>query len=437
MSTINQAADPQDMNTVNMQVDMTDATSEHLEQLTQLNAFIDRLETTGTLDKDIAFESSAIFTGNEILRAYYSPLDAQKKFNSAMESFTDKVAETAMRVFEALKKAIIRLKDWLMGKLKGKDEDKSKIMEAGNQAKLQKLLSDPEFDRIDAILKTAQKAGLEDYRPVEANSRLAKMFEGYKQTLSDMEVDFLTSGTYYRNIQVLVKDWNEGHYSEFVSTLRGDIDAWTDEGLDKTKHVGKDSRVVREFRDTMQASANTLFAKHSRKLSAIRYMEETHQNTRTAGNVHRLHEFLTKPSSLFPHISNLWKTIHFESMTTDDQELIKSLDKVETYFDARIKMMRERASVDKVLWPAEDAFLQLCAKINQDALKAITILVRISDIIRKSAICALNATNKSFTYIRHLLQQIKASASANVEEVERCIQAIDTRHKELEQLVSY
>jgi hypothetical protein len=423
------ALDPQQLHGIDV--------DSHLEQLEQLDLFIQRLEDAGELSKEVALESAAMFDDTNILNSYYSISDKQQKFNSAVESLGEKIMSGLQKAFQAMLEMVIRIKDWFKKKLGLGDYVAGvAILGVAAQQEIQKALSKVDLSAIDKLVENNGK-GLEDYRPAEVNSKLARVFDNYKQTLSDMEIDFLTSGTYYRNIQVLVKDWNSGSYGEFVAKLQSDISDWTGAGLDKTKHVGKDARVVREFKDKMQAEANEMLARHNRKFTAIRYMEETHQNTRTAGNIHRLHEFLNKPSALFPHISNLWKTIHFESMSEDDQKLIKSLDQIEEYFNTRIKALREHASVEKLLWPAEDAFLQLCAKVNQDALKAITVLVRISDIIRKSAICAFNATNKSFSYIRHLLVQVKGTGKANVQEIDKCIQAIDARHAELKNLVTY
>lgn len=430
--------DPQDMSRITWAAthdEMQKESDEQVNKLEQLISFIHGEAPDVSGHREYAVEAAVLFGSPELLTLpAHCFVAGNERYEAAIEGFFDKTREALLRFWEHLKAMVRHVIDWFKGlfeKKKDKTPDSKKVTTI-----LDKVVGDRQLTVILGQ-ENVSNVGNEDFRPANGGSRLAKMFENYKDTLTDKEVDFLTSGTYYRNIQLLVKDWNQGRYPSFISSLQADIDRWTDEGLSRTKHVGKDVRVVKEFRDEMQESGNKFMQDHARAFMNIRHMEEMHQNTRTAGNLHRLHEFLAKPSALFPHISNLWKTIHFESMTEDDRQLIRSLEEIEQSYDVRIKHMRERSSVDKMIWPAEDAFLQLCAKINQDALRHITILTRISDVIKHSAINAFNATNKSFAYIRHLLQQIRMQPNVDRKEVERCLQSIDERHRELQALVSY
>lgn len=352
----------------------------------------------------------------------------------ALESFYEATKGILVSAYEKMLVWLEKIKLYFLKMFKGKD--KSKITTKENQAKLHKLLQDPLDSKIDGFLALADKAALEDLSQA-GNGKLQQIFNRFKETLSDQEADFLTSGTYYRNIKVLVKDWNECKFSAFIKGLQHDIDSWGNDGLSQAKHVGKDVRVVNEFRERMRLKAEDIRAKYRKNFMAIKHLEETHLNLRSAGNLTRLHEFLNKPSALFPHVSNLWKVIEFESMTNDDKALINEIDKITNEFELRIKTMREKTSVDTMVWPAEDAVLQLITKTNQDMLKYISTLAGISAVLRTSAITAFNATNKSFAYIKHILNLVKAMPNVNSVEVERCIDSIDKRHKELEELVQY
>lgn len=393
------------------------------------------LEHQPELTKDIALESAIIHSDDRILATYYSGDDKLKKYQTALEEMSIGIVAAIAAGIAAVVAIVVKLINHLRGNVNSSGFTGNKDQVTA----VQKIVGDRELvDAVDDALRIAHDAGgtaLEDFRQM-GGVAVGDVFDRYKDSLNEPEVDFLTTGTRYHATKDTISEFTSRHFPSYIKGMSEDIENWVTEGLKQAPFVGKSEETVHDFmRDegTKLAAIRRKYASHA---ADIEEMERRCRNHSPQGNVGHLQTFRDRPSSLFPHLEKIWKDAKFEHITEEDKKLIASLEEVKQRFEKSANVMKAKAEKRDRPWPAEEAIMRLAHDTHRDVVKHLTGLVKVGSFIRSSTHTAYRATSKSFTYILLILNAINKMPNVDHKALYKSIDVIQRKQRELNEVAN-
>ena len=429
------------MNQLNASFESYDNLGDKLNRLIELG---EHLGNSQSLIMSSAMEADAIIPEKQILSTYFGTNPKEQKYQLAVESIKDSIVETVTKAYNAIVEMLKKFIGWIKSFFTSNkfQADEKQV----NQIK--KELSDQKFltctKDVDDLLAEAGTAALEDigirgdgdheYRgdPI----KVGDVFEIFKRSLNEHEVDFLTSGHQYKIIKNVVDEFSHGHYPDFINGISDEIQSWLQNGLTEAPHVGRDEDVVERFSHKQKRILDQIKQKYHTASSGIEEMERMCVTNPPKGDHQHLNLFQKKPSILFPHIERIWDTVKFEKITDEDKKLITSLEKVRKQFETDSKNISSKLSSQKQTWPPEEAILRLAQRTNREMLQHISSLVKVGVFIKNSANTAYQATMKSFSYITRLLNAISKLPNVNREKLNKCIDVIQAKRRAIDKITA-
>lgn len=405
---------------------------DYAKRLDLLEELAEQIEQAKDLSLTTALEADKIIPDINILDCYFSPDEGVATYQKALEEVSAGAVAIVAAAIAAVAALIYKLIQFIRGKLNtpnhfvGNAEQVKAVEDVLRDHELKSALSEAED-----ILKHVPKDAMEDMRPQGyVNVSVTEVFDSFKRSLNESEVDFLTSGHRYKVIKDVVEDFSRGKYPDFVYGIGDDIDRWIKDGLDKAPHIGRDSDVVNTFIREQKRQYETIKSDYRQNFSGIRDMVQRCMDHVAKGSIEHLHMFQKKPSALFPHLEHLWRSIRFENISHEDKRLLSSLERVKKQFDEMARKMEGRSEHSRG-WAAEDAMLRLAQSSTREMAEYISNLVRVGNFIRNSSEAAYHATVKSFSYITRLLNAISKIPDVDRDRLKKCLDVITQKRNAL------
>jgi len=409
--------------------DKLDSIEASLDKETEVLAALESLQVNmkaSGFSMDMAFEADRLLPDGQILRAYCEQSSAAARYRLAEESLMAGIKDSVMKIMEHVSTMLKKAIGWLVsllgknGIFTGNKKQVTEVMGILGDRALLAAVEDG-FDEANKV-----RAGMEDFALGSATTTKS-IFASYQSTLSDHEIDFITSGNRYKNIRDAVGEFTRAQFAKFIRNYEFDLHEWSQEGLERSVHVGNDEDVVRAFVVKRTNSLNALQDNYMDRIRLLREMAD--QYVHDAGAVHRdrLKIFLNKPSGLFPHLEHLWKEIHFERISDEDQELLKSLQDIQKKHEALIVKFKASSGQEDKKWAPRDEMLKLIAKAHQNSMTIVSKLVKVAGYIKQAANTAYSATMKSFNYIVRVLNEVSKMPGVNRERVLKSLDVINAR----------
>ena len=411
-----------------------------VERFNALSDISKRIDTDGSLSLNTAMEADSIVPEKCILSAYFGSNDRIQKQQLAVESIKDSIIEAIKNTYDYIIATLKRFIGWFheiaARMFTGNKKQISEIHTVLNDTELLTAMKD-----VDELVTSVGNVSLEDFYspPEESRSsgvKVTDVFENFKKSLNEQEVDFLTSGHRYRVIKTVVDDFTHQHYSDFINGFSNDIQKWIKDGLDEAPHIGKNDDVVESFTHKRIRQLDTIRQKYNGTIKHIEDLESKCISVPPKGDLNHLNLFQKQPSILFPHIERIWKTIKFEKISEDDRKLIANLEKIRKQFETDGKQIIGRIENRKQYWPAEDSVLRSAQRANREMLKYIASLVKVGGFIKNSANTAYHATVKSFSYINRLLNAIGKLPNVDRDKLLKCIDIINAKRRKIDAITS-
>lgn len=256
------------------------------------------------------------------------------------------------------------------------------------------------------------------------------IFSHYRESLTEQELDFLTTGERYNVTRNSIIIFTNGRFSDYIKSLSSDVEAWTEKAIMDAPFVGKNEEPVADFVREKRKEIDNINVKYLIHAADIDEMERQCKEHKAFGNPQQLHVFQDKPSRLIPHLETVWKKSEFEKISEEDRRLIANLDSIKDNFERTYKLMKARSEKRERPWPAEEAVLHLADKMRREIISQIVGLVRVGGFIRHSAETAFHATTKSFAYIVKILNVLSKMDNVDQEQVIKCLDTMREKQKE-------
>lgn len=413
-----------------------DQINEKFESLLDIS---NKLESDGVLSLNTAMEADNLIPDKYVLSTYFGSNDKTQKHQIAVESIKNSIIESIKNAYDYIVSMLKRFIGWLNDivhrTFTGSKKQTDEIHSVLNDAELSSCMKD-----VDDLYKTAGNVALEDFYNNDEDRgsgiRVTDVFENFKKSLNEHEIDFLTSGHRYKTIKTVVDDFTHQHYADFINGFSEDIQKWFKEGLDEAPHIGKSDDVVERFNYKRTRQLNTIRQKYNTTIVHIEDLERKCISVPPKGDHTHLNLFQKQPSILFPHIERIWQTIKFEKISEDDRKLIANLEKIRKQFETDGKQFIGKLESKKQFWPAEDVVLRGAQRANREMLKYIASLVKVGGFIKNSANTAYHATVKSFSYISRLLNAIGKLPNVDRDRLLKCIDVINEKRRRIDAITS-
>lgn len=388
---------------------------------------------------DLAMEADVIVPNKSILSIYMSTQSKSQKYSLAVESIHEKIVDAVVRVYNHIVKMIKSFIAMLMKPFSSNKKDIAQtneiVMDVVKDHQLQIAMKD-----IDGFVADAQSVATEDMlNPSKlTNISINDIYEKFVDTLSDPEVDFLTSGHRYKTIKNVVDSYIKGHYPEFISDMSGAIQKWVEDGLQEAPHIGKAEDSVKRFMTNRESLLSTVNKNHKETIEGLRELEKLcGSNTVNTADRARLHVFLKTPSMLFPHIERMLESVRFERISDSERKLISNLEKIRQHFEADVRHIQMKLNSDIPNWPAQEAVLKAAQRANREMLENIAALTKVSLFIKHSAEVAFHTTSKAFSYVINILREVQRLPNIDRDKVKECVEIVQSRRRKLDGLTSF
>ena len=382
------------------------------------------------LSVEVAFEADRIAPDVKLLEAYYLNNYPKDRARVAAEGIGQSIVDVSLRIMARIREMVKKAIQWLLGVFNSKSGFTGKSEQV---VAVQRILNDPALAKAikDGLAEGKGSAlGVEDYFPNNDTATLNGMYSTYEASLSDVEIDFLTSGTKYKQVRNMVSDFTGGHLAEFIRDYEKDLFKWGQEGLEKAIHTGNGEDAVQGYIVDQTRKLKAMQEQYERPVRIINEMSDAY--VKNAESVHRdrLKVFLREPSKLFPHLEHLWKEIHFERISEDDRKILHTLEDVERNHEQIITKFKTYANSSKK-WAPEEEMFKLITKTHQEGMVIIGKLVRVAGYIKTASGTAYTASIKSLGYIIKVLNEISKLPNANREKVMKSIDIISAKRIQL------
>lgn len=355
-----------------------------------------------------------------------------------LEGLMSGIWDMIAKIFDKIGKMIDKLIAWLKS-ISGMGSSNSNFYTPETGKKINAIMNDSELKHAIADgLKEASKAttlGTEDFfsAPIE---QTLEVFTGYQKSLSDKEVDFLTSGHRYKTIEKAVDSYTRARLPEYVMGIEYDLFTWGQEGLNKSLHTGNGEIAVENFVKEQKAKLTELERKYEHSTKFIRAMSDEFAGIANENAARdRLNVFLKSPSGLFPHLEHLWKVIHFDRISEEDSKLINTLEDIHKKHETMLHRFRAQAKENDKFWPAEDEMLKMIMTAHKESSANLSKVVKVAGYIKESALTAFNATMKSFSYLIRILSIVSKMGNVDQVKVKRSVEIISQRRRDLNSLL--
>lgn len=409
-----------------------------LEQLNTLISLKSNLESIGKCNKSIALEADRLLPDSGILNIYYSQANNTEKYQLATEGIGLGIVNALSHVMNTVGHVV----DKFIDVLKGTTHNSNGHQPTGviDSVAISKELSNREDvqlleDVLDDVNHEYPGISLEDALPPTIKIDINSIFESYKNSLTDHEIDFLSSGHVYKTIRNIVDEFSDNDYSDYIETLSDTLAYWLASNLKQTPHIGKDEDVVKTFEAQQKAALLTTFDHYQGKTNTIKDLIDLIGIARANSDTTSILLFKRKPSVLFPHLEHIWSSIKFENITQRDRELIASLETIKKSFEDESKKILHKLDSTRI-WPAEEAILKIAHKYYIELASNLMLLMRVASYIKTSSQSAYHATIKSFTYIQKLLNVLHKLPNIDTAKLHKCIDRINEKRKFLNAVVS-
>ncbi len=409
------------------------------ERIDALMDLAQQMSLDDSLTMSAAMEADAIMPDKNILSVYFGSGNKSEKHKLATESILSGIVESIKKAYDYVVSMIKKFIGWISSFFNGKGFTVEVSVISGIRGVLNDSYLASALSEVDSMVSQVAKGiGMEDIGFMAGHQpsiQISEVFENFKRSLNEHEVDFLTSGQRYKVIKDVVSEFTRGHYPDFVNGFSKELQDWVKDGLKEAPHIGRDQDVVSKFTAQRIRVINDIKHKYSSTIRGIDELEHKCVGYPPKGD-HHLGVFQKQPSSLFPHIERIWQTVKFENISSEDKKLILSLEKVKKQFEADSKQITGMLQTRENGWPAENAVLKLAHSSNRDMLKYIATLVRVGAFIRTSANTAYQATMKSFTYITRLLHAIGKLPNIDRDRLHKCLEVINQKRRAIDSLTA-
>lgn len=385
---------------------------------------------SGNFTADIAFEADRIAPASGILGAYYDNQLQKDRLRVGNEAILATIWDTVLKMMAKIREMIKNAIQWFVNLFNRKGFKGSKKQVES----IQKIMDDRELARaIDEGLAEAKgkNLGKEDYFPNNEASTVIGIFSSFQAGLSDMEIDFLSSGTRYKQMRNAVSDFTGAHLSEFLRDYEKDLFKWGQDGLEKSIHTGNGEDAIQSFITDQMKKHRAMQEQYDRPIRIIREMTDQYLKPPEPVHRERLKIFMREPSKLFPHLEHLWKEIHFERISEEDRKILHTLEEVEKNHEHLVTKFQAYAKANQKPWGPEEEMLKNITKVHQESMVLIGKLVRVAGHIKTASATAYTASIKSLTYLIRVLNEISKLPNVNRDKVMKSIDIISDRRRAL------
>lgn len=405
---------------------------DHLDKrISDLIRVADDLEGQTSLSMSTALEADRIVPHKEILSVYFGNDPKVIKHQLATESIKDSIVDAVKKAYQHIAEMLKKFVGWIVDSIK-----KAYAASKANVGQIKTAIAEcvSELSDIDELTHSiADGLSMEDASHYNQNGGvyIGDVFEKFRTSLNETEVDFLTSGQRYKIVKDIVHEFSMGNYPEFISGITNDIRFWIEESLEEARNTGRDPDVVKNFSFKQNKKLTDIKQRYYHSITGIDEMDRQCSNHLPKGDYAHLKLFQNKPSMLFPHLQHIWDSIKFEKIDESDKRLISNLDKIRKQYESDAKTISAALVNKDHSWPAEDEVLRMAQAANRNILRYISVLIKIGSFIKHSANTAYQATMKSFTYISKLLNAISRSSTADKDKLNRCLDVIHEKLRSL------
>lgn len=398
-----------------------------------------RIENNKSFNMELALEADLYIPKSNLLDTYFSESDNVEKNKKALEEIHGGIIAAIVAGIAAIIAMIVKFIQFLRRPSINKN-----VVTSNEQVKeIKAIVSDHELKTaVDDAIELTNNVSLEDFNSTliktanHTGIRIDEVFDSFKSSLNESEVDFLTSGQRYKVIKNVIDDFSTNNFPDYISRITFDINKWADGGLQQAPHIGKDEDVVSKFITDESKKADVIKSKYSSKVNVIKEMEKYCNDHSAKGSMDHLDLFYKKPSILFPHLEHLWDSVRFERIDDEDKKLIASLEKIKKQFEENAKHVQFKLENKKQSWPAEDRMLRLIHDNNIEVMKNIGSLVKVGGFIKSAINTAYQATVKSFSFITRLLRTIGHLPNIDKDKLTKCIDVIQRKRQMLDRITT-
>lgn len=430
-------------------------------QFEELCSFRKKVELAGEVSLQTALESEILLGTTAILEAHFTPGEIGSKTGSAIGEIIAGIYAAVINIFMAILNIIIKIIRWMRGKgfNTGSSESggSAEFIAAPEQvAAVTEVISDKEMQQAVAEVQkdvehttgnkffkqdmsfnelnesSKENTATEDFRNPNPTT-IREVFNAFIEGLSEGEIDYLTSGKKTKIVKDAIGDFATANFGAFISHIGNDLFKWTQDGLDASKHVGKDEGVVKEFLADQQRKFDAILSKYNRDITRIADMEKRYTTAQASGSPNHLYAYHNRPSELFPHLEKTWKEMGFERIGHEELRLIKSLEEVQKHYEGNIKNLKDREGSRERPWPPEEGMLRLANKAHREVLQNIKSLTAIAHFVRNNSKIAHSATVKSFNYIFKVLGVINKLKDVDRAKIISCVEILRAKRDELQE----
>lgn len=429
------------MNQLNVSFEAYDDLGIKIDRLFELGNV---LENSQTLVMSTAMEADAVIPEKAILSTYFGSEGKERKHQLAVESIKDSIVDAVVKTYNAICEMLKKFIGWIKSffttnKFQADEKKVNALKKELSDSKLTACMKD-----VDDLINTSGALSMEDmglrgdgdHEFRGPGIKVTDVFEAFKRSLNEHEVDFLTSGHRYKVIKDVVDEFAHGKYPNFINGISEELQGWVYNGLSEAPHIGRGEDSVERFSYKQKRSLDAIKQKYHTAVVGIEGMERMCVTNPPKGDHQHLNLFQKKPSVLFPHIERIWDTVKFEKISSEDKKLIASLEKVKKQFETDSKSIGNKLNSQKQTWPPEEVVLRLAQRTNREMLQHIAALVKVGMFIKTSADTAYHATVKSFSYITRLLNAIAKLPNADRDKLYKCLDVINAKRRALDQITT-
>lgn len=377
----------------------------------------------------LALESEKVLGHARLSNMLGMPRDQVRRV--AMESIWDETKNLAQRAYEKMLELVRQFIDWIRRRIDGQG-----FRSTSEQVKaVQNVLGDRQLaQELNQILTdTSFTQALQGSAPAmesNSNERLRTIFQQYKESLSEYESDFVTSGKGFQLLLTVVNEYNRNKYPQLLKTAESDVAAWMDDGFRKAPFTGNDDDVVERWLKEHREALKAKRAAYEKRLDEMAALGSKVSDRVVAPNGSKLLGYYSHPSTLFPELERQWRVSGLENVSREDRELLRTLQEIAERYSKAIK-----SPATSKTWPALDEVIRSAIAMQSDVVDDIQQLMFIWRYIQRSGETAYTATQKSFRYIAGVLVCAAEQPGANAQAIKRTIDLLRERQNTLNDVI--
>lgn len=415
-------------------------------KINQLLLIAKNIEQTKTLGMNASLEADRFIGDTRMLNLYFQSGTIQEQINKhqvAIEEISAGIVALVLATLVAIVALMRKGAQWLRGSGSGGGGG---FTGTENQVRsINQIVHDQDVQRsIDDSFRQMEEAAQhnhgiaferEDVDAVTTGIKIKPVFDSFKDSLKETEIDFLTSGYHYKAVKDIVDNFSHANFPTFVNGIGDDVTKWISDGLAKAPHVGKDEEVANAFIREEKKKLEDIKGKYRNQIKDIEELHSKCQNSLAKGSIDHLMIFYRKPSALFPHLQHLWSTIHFEKISKQDRDLINSLERAIKDFESTSSNLKNKLENKTRVWIAEDEMLRMANHACSEIASIVRSLLRAASFIKTASQAAYSATVKSFSYITKMLYEISKLPNIDRDRLNKSLDILSQKRKELMDIV--